>query len=247
MQYPDWGTGCSRARWVLLVLGAFFASVVLAAPQDISSLFAVTRGGLLLNRITNTFDAKVGVKNVSGRTLQAPLILVIGDLPPDVALANKAGTTLDGRPYVSPALPNGALASGGSLSVTLKFANPQRVAFSYTVQVLDGIDLPLDAPILMAAVATGGTNAYLIGRVVNASNLPIALQTTTSTSCVAGVLVNGGSVGNPVPVTTDGDGYFGVNVSGVNPGAFVAVNVVTPTTTATSACLVSSRDNVSWP
>ena len=83
MQYPDWGTGCSRARWVLLVLGAFFASVVLAAPQDISSLFAVTRGGLLLNRITNTFDALTNGEVIARKVLGNGVSHVNHPLSPD--------------------------------------------------------------------------------------------------------------------------------------------------------------------
>jgi hypothetical protein len=247
MRHPGRDAGTTWARWALLVLALVLATAVRAAPQDITSTFSVARGGLLLNRITNTFDANVTLRNVSTTAVPAPIIVVVGGLPANVALANKAGTTLDGRSYASPAVPSGGLAGGASLTLTLKFANPLRVAFSYTVQVLNGINLPLDAPSLMAAVATGGTNAYLIGRVVGASNLPITLQATTSTSCVAGTLSNGVPVGSPVPVTTDGSGYFGVSVNGVNPGAFVAVNVVTPTTTAMSSCLVSSRDNDSWP
>ena len=237
----------SWARSALLTLALALCAVAGAAPLDISSSFAVTRGGLLLNRFTNTFDATVTLRNASTGTVAAPIVVVVGGLPSNVALANKAGTTPDGRPYVSPPLPNGVLAAGASLSFPLKFANPQRVAFTYTVQVQNGVDLPLDAPSLMAAVATGDTNAFLIGRVVGASNLPITVQASTSVSCVAGTLGSANPAGSPVAVTTDAGGYFAVNVTGVNPGAFVAVNVVTPTTTALSSCLVSSRDNDSWP
>src|SRR5207253_3104878 len=100
-------------------------------------------------------------------------------LPTTVALANKAGNTATGSPYVSPPLPNGSLDIGGSLSFVLKFANPQRISFPSTLQVFNGIDLPADAPALISAIATGGSNAFLIGRVVGASNLPITLQATS--------------------------------------------------------------------
>ena len=247
MHRPGRGTGSKCTTWALLALALVLSAAAIAAPRDITGSFAITRSSLVLNRTTNTYDATLTLRNSSASSIPAPIVLTVSGFPSTVALANKAGQTPDGKSYLVPSLVNHALAGGASVTVALKFANPQRTAFPYTLAVQNGVDLPLDAPSLMAVVATGGTNAFLIGRVVGASNLPITLQATRSTACIAGTLVNGVPVGNPVAVTTDPSGYFGVNVSNVNPGAFVAVNVVTPTATAMSACLVSSRDNDSWP
>ena len=49
-------------------------------------------------------------------------------------------------------------------------------------------------------------------------------------------------------VTTDANGYFGAALaSGVTPGYFVTVQVITPVQTGTSTCLVSSAQNDTWP
>src|SRR5439155_6704937 len=133
-------------------------------------------------------------------------------------------------------------------SFALKFANPQRVAFTYALQILYTVpEVPPNAPSLISAVATGGTNAFLVGRIDGAASQPITLQASSAATCFLGTLVGGAPVGGAVAVTTDAAGYFGVNVSGVNPGSFVGVNVTSPTSSPTSACLVSSRDNDSWP
>ena len=72
------------------------------AATDITGQFAITRSGLVLNRTTNTFDSTVTLKNTSSAPVPAPIILVVSALPANVALANKAGQTPDGKPYVEP-------------------------------------------------------------------------------------------------------------------------------------------------
>ena len=138
------------------------------------------------------------------------------------------------------------LQSGGSLSFVLKFANPARVTFTSTLQILRTVvEAPANAPSLLGVVATGGTNAHVIGRVDGAANQDIALQLTSASTCVAGTLVNG-AAGGTVTTRTDAAGYFQFDVSGVNPGAFVALKNATAGSPL-SLCQVSSRDNDSWP
>jgi hypothetical protein len=223
------------------------ATAAQAGIQDITSQFAITRSGFVLNRTTNTFDQSVTLKNTSSAAVPGPIAAVLSGLPSTVTLANKIGQTSDGKPYVNPMSPGSLLQSGSTLSFALKFANPQRVAVTYTLQILYTVEAPPNAPSLISAVATGGTNAYLVGRVDGAANRPITLQTSSAPTCFLGTLVSGAPVGGAVTVTTDAAGYFGVNVSGINPGAFVAVKVTSPTSSPMSSCLVSSRDNDSWP
>ena len=114
--------------------------------------------------------------------------------------------------------------------------------------IVDYTPAALATPSLIQVVATGGTGAFVIGRVDGAANAPLTLAASTAPTCTAGALPGGGTpAGGPISVTTDEDGYFGAAVSGVTPGDFVTVRVTSPSTTAASACLVSSGDNDFWP
>jgi hypothetical protein len=110
------------------------------------------------------------------------------------------------------------------------------------------VPAPFSTPSLIRAVSTGGTNAFLIGRIDGAASVPLTLAAFTASGCTDGDLAGGGTAaGGPVAVTTDANGYFGVSVTGVTPGHFVAVAVATPSATDRSACIVSSGDNDFWP
>ena len=139
------------------------------------------------------------------------------------------------------------LQDGGTLSFVLKFANPSRVTFTTTLQILLTVEVPPDAPSVLGVLATGGANARLIGRVDGAASQPIIVQASSATTCVAGSLVNGAPADVPKSVTTDREGYFSVDVAGVDPGAFVTVKMTSPRASPASLCQVSSRDNDSWP
>ena len=247
MRSPRWGCGVKLFAWVVVTLGLVSPTAAWATTQDITSQFAITRLGLVLNRTTNTFDQTVTLKNTSSAPVLGPITVAVSGLPSAVTLANKTGQTSDGKPYVSPMASGALLQSGGTLAFVLKFANPQRVTFPSILQILYTVEVSPDAPSLIGVAATGGTNAFLVGRVDGAANLPITLQAFSAQTCVLGSLVGGAVVGEAVATTTDSAGYFGVSVSGVNPGDFVAVKVTLPTATPMSACLVSSRDNDSWP
>ena len=112
--------------WAAVVLGLVLTTASQAATQDITSQFAITRSGFLLNRTTNTFDQTVTLKNISSTPVPAPIAAVLSGLPSTVTLANKAGQTSDGKPYVNPMSPGSLLQSGATLSFALKFANQQR-------------------------------------------------------------------------------------------------------------------------
>src|SRR5438094_6863130 len=186
------------------------ATAAQAITQDITSQFAITRSGLALNRTTNTFDSTVTLTNTSSAPVPAPIAAVLSGLPSAVTLANKIGQTSDGKPYVNPMPPGSVLQSGGTLSFALKFANPQRVAFTYALQILYTVpEVPPNAPSLISAVATGGTNAFLVGRIDGAASQPITLQASSAATCFLGTLVGGAPVGGAVAVTTDAAGYFG--------------------------------------
>ncbi|HTP45431.1 MAG TPA: choice-of-anchor Q domain-containing protein [Casimicrobiaceae bacterium] len=241
-------SGVKFLACTLLALFFFLSAACEASSQDITSQFSIARSGFVLNRSTGTFDQTVTLKNIGSVSVPAPISAVFTGLPATVTLANKTGMTSDGKPYVSPIPAGSVLQSGATLSVVLRFNNPQRVAVTYTLQVLYLVPAPAPgAPTLISVVATGGTNAYLVGRADGAENRNITLQASAAPTCFLGSLVGGAPVGGGVATTTDALGYFGVSVSGVNPGAFLAAQLTAPNASPMSACLVSSRDNDSWP
>ncbi|MEP7181312.1 MAG: choice-of-anchor Q domain-containing protein [Betaproteobacteria bacterium] len=237
---------------ILFAIGwAFALHLALAGAAhgvtlDVTSQFAITRTGLVLNRATNTFDSTFTLRNTSGAPVLGALNAAVSGLPLSVTLANKVAVLPDGRPYVVPLAAGAALASGATISFVLKFANPQNTAFTSTLQILYTFETPANAPSLIGVLATGGTNAFLIGRIEGASNRAITLQAFSASACFLGTLVSGLPAGGTVGATTDASGYFGVAVSGVNLGAFVAVKLTSPFASPLSACQVSSRDNDSW-
>jgi YVTN family beta-propeller protein len=241
------GAVASIRKCLVAVLGLVLTVAAHAATQDITSQFAITRSGLVLNRATNTFDSTITLKNTSGAPVLAPISGVVSGLPNSVVLANKTGQTADGKPYVSPMPAGTVLQSGATLSFVLKFADPQRVTFTSILQILYTVPPPPPgAPSLISVVATGGTSAYLVGRADGLTNQSITLRAYSAASCVFGTLV-GGVPGTPVATMTDDSGYFGASVLGVNPGAFVTMQVTSPSASPASTCLISARDNDSWP
>ena len=106
---------------------------------------------------------------------------------------------------------------------------------------------PLATPVLIRAMTTDSTTAWLIGRVDGAPSLPMTVKAYTASTCTNGALDGGTAAGGPVNVTTDPSGYFGASFASVPAGSFVVIEVTSPTLTARSACLVSSADNDSWP
>jgi hypothetical protein len=240
-----WGSPLGRA---LVALAFSLATAAQALTQDLTSQFAITRGGVLLNRTTNTFDSSITLRNASNAPVLGPIDVVVGGLTSSVTLANKVGDKPDGRPYVSPLAAGATLQPGAAVAFTLKFANPTRVTFNSTLQILyTTAEAAPGTPVLLGAVATGQATASLVGRVDGASDRDIVLQATSSRTCVMGTLVNGTAVGGALAARTDRDGYFAVTAPGVNANDFVTVKVTSPAPTASSACLVVSRDNDSWP
>jgi len=101
---------------------------------DASDKIAVSFTGLTLNRYTNTFDGIATFTNTSAVALLPPLVLALtGITPGTVTLANPAGQTAEGYPYVAVPLAGGRFDPGARITnVALKFSNPGLVKFTFT-------------------------------------------------------------------------------------------------------------------
>ena len=105
---------------------------------------AVARGGFVRDRLTGKYVQKITITNNNATALNGPFYLVLDSLNPANSLSNSTGTTSvylpSGSPYI--VIPGGALAPGGSASVTLQLTNPTNGAITYTPRVLNSIVTP---------------------------------------------------------------------------------------------------------
>lgn len=118
-----------------LAISPAFTQVTSSLDTKIKVAFS----GYVLNRTTGTFDTRVTLTNISADTLQAPISLVVTNISnPAVTLANAAGTTADGKPYVVIPIPAGGFIPGASITtVTLKFKNTNpAIGFTFTHSVV---------------------------------------------------------------------------------------------------------------
>jgi hypothetical protein len=153
---------CGRLRrHVLLACAVFLVSShyaqAQAAFEDVSSQVSITRSGLVLNRVTNTFDCLVQVTNTSAATLSGPLVLGVSSISTtNVTLFNPAGQDASGNPYINLAVPTGGLAPGQTIANSLlKFKNPSRVVFTFSISVLSQAPSTNEGTTIQDA--TGGT------------------------------------------------------------------------------------------
>ncbi|MBI2875410.1 MAG: cadherin-like domain-containing protein [Candidatus Tectomicrobia bacterium] len=106
-------------------------------PVNVDGKVRLTYTGYVLNRSTNTFDTLATLSNLSTDVLDGPMSLVVtGITPSSVSLANPSGQTADGKPLINVPVPPGGLAPGASIpNILLKFSNPSRVRFTFTISV----------------------------------------------------------------------------------------------------------------
>ena len=101
---------------------------------DYSNQLGVSNSAFALNRATGMYAGNVTLTNKSSVSISGPLLLSLAGLSTDLTLAN-AQAQFGGLPTI---LLPGSLGSGASVSVPLSFANPKRIAISYSVRLVDG-------------------------------------------------------------------------------------------------------------
>jgi hypothetical protein len=102
--------------------------------------------GFHYNPISHQYARTLTLTNNGATTIPGPLALVISGLSTNASLLNPAGTTAAGctlaagAPYVS--VPVASLAPGGTVTVTLYFADPSRAAITFSTSVTAGSGAP---------------------------------------------------------------------------------------------------------
>ena len=119
------GSVISRALLLLVVLLVPHGS---GRAQTSNSLVSTSFSGLILNRVTNTFNSILTVTN-KGPTVYAPLKVYISTGTSSVTVANAATNGPGSFALVVP-LSNGSLLPNEAQSLLVAFNNPSRVPFT---------------------------------------------------------------------------------------------------------------------
>lgn len=110
---------------------AYFAVPV----QDVSARVSVFSSGLVLNRVTRTYNGTIRITNTSGQPIAGPLHVALDQLTPGVTLANAADRFQD-LPYVTATV--ASLAPGQTATVAVQFSNPAGARIGYAVRTFAG-------------------------------------------------------------------------------------------------------------
>jgi len=128
---------CYIFLFFILVTGAQ------AADFNISSEVQIIQSRLMFDRSTNTSYLDISLKNISQRTLQVPIKIVIQNISDSrVTVSNADGTTSDSKPYYdySTAISGGNLSPGATSSTRrVTFKNPNRVTFSFQTIIIQQV------------------------------------------------------------------------------------------------------------
>ena len=100
---------------------------------DYSAQIVANSSAYVLNRATGQYTGSVTLTN-RGVAISGPLLVNLSGLNASVTLTNSQGQYA-GMPTISL---SGGMAANGSFNVPLSFTNPNKVAISYTVRVVDG-------------------------------------------------------------------------------------------------------------
>ena len=163
--------GLRRARASLrhaamaMGIAALSFSAVDVQAVDLGSKVSVSKGGLVLNRTTDTFDSIVTVTNTSATTLAAPMFLTIKNITaPGVSVYNSSAIDDQNNAQVQAMLNLGVLAPSAKAVVPVKFSNPQHASFNYTVSVSGALlDAGNSAPLNVTVYGFSGDDSNPAG------------------------------------------------------------------------------------
>lgn len=134
-----------------------------AEAEDVTASTVINKSGFVLNRITNTYNSKVEVKNIGTSPLNAPVKLIVFISSAQASLKNGSGVMPDGKSFIELSLPSGKLDPNQVVSANLQFSNPSREKFSVTFAV----DAPPAEPTGLPPDPGTGGDATLLGVDIN--------------------------------------------------------------------------------
>jgi hypothetical protein len=178
-----------------------------ASMADVTSSVSISKSGLLYARATNTFNSGVTITNTSSASLPGPLELVVSAVSPTrVTLANATGQDGSGHPDFNLALGTSGLAPGQSVSAVLSFADPTRVAFTFTLAVATANSLGLSSNTLTLSSGDTGAVAITLPSPAGPNGVSIALSSSDPTVVVVPSVV--------IVPAANSQGFIGLDVVG---------------------------------
>jgi PKD repeat protein len=150
-----------------LVLSSFLPCQAHGAWDDESASFNLNRTRPLYNFVSMATYFDASLTNISGKSYDAPLRMVIDSITtPQITVQNADGLTGDGKPYYdySAFLGDGRIDPGEtSAARKFEFHNPGRLRFDFTVKVLVEAATPVNTPPIADA---GGPYTGVVGQVI---------------------------------------------------------------------------------
>lgn len=108
-----------------------------AGAVDVTANVSAVSSAFLLNRATRLYVGTIRVTNTSSQAISGPIQVAIGNLPSGITVANRAGTTPGGLPYLTvPGVTS--LAPGETATVQLQLSDPSAAPISFTMTVYSG-------------------------------------------------------------------------------------------------------------
>ena len=132
---------CPRKRGIVhagATLALLFAGTWgvpdVCADEAFASRLSVRKGEIVFNPESNTFDSTVTLTNVSSAVIAAPLMLAVKDITvAGIRVANRTNVDYNNNQQLPVYLTFGVLRPGAQVSAVVKFSNPKRVQFDYSV------------------------------------------------------------------------------------------------------------------
>ncbi len=111
--------------------------------QDVTAWFTIIQSNFFLNSYTGRYVQWLTLRNTGGKTLPAPISVMLETLSPNATLYSSTGVTTAVKPLGSPyiTLNRGAaevIHRDETIMIALEFLNPTRQAISYSAKILAG-------------------------------------------------------------------------------------------------------------
>ena len=169
------------ARVLLAALVWVGCCCAVHAQQDVSAQIQASLSGLVLNRVTNTFNSILTLTN-TGAAVYAPMAVQISTNSAAVTVQNGNAVPNAANTFTVPVtLPLGSLVRSESIKINVAFADRTRVSFTPTVAGITGAAAPAGLNLMVSSPPQG---------------LPVAGPTFLVAGILSGPSLTGVSVNN---------------------------------------------------